>query len=202
MKTNIIKNKPKIAIIQDFYKHYYGAEKIDCVSNPKALVCEWEDLKGKNILNKNVLIDGFGDIHPFPNPPIFEKAENIYLLNNYKYFHYYWLNKTIFPTNPIIYLRGHPCDSPVLNRGFRIYASDYDYHTAIRYAKDIGTDTSLIHEISEDEYNANVNDYEVEEIQLVDNVQYDKNEYETTEKDIDNCGGIISAAIMKKTGWN
>lgn len=183
MKMFTIKNKPKIAIIQDLGKHsFYKSHKTDYNLHTKAFVCNWADLKGKIILNKNVLIDGFNDVHPFSNPPIFEKAENIYLRNNYKYFHYYWLYKEFFPTNPLIYLRGPLCG---LNRGFKIYISENYYHRVIRYAKDIGADISLIHEISENEYDANVDSYDIEDIQLIDNAQCDKKEYdEITEKDL------------------
>src|SRR2546430_12300908 len=78
----------------------------------KALVCDCDDLKGKRILNENILITNFPDIHPYEFPPIFVNAKNVFMHHNYKYFTYYWLNKIIFPNNPTIYLDGDPCDTP------------------------------------------------------------------------------------------
>lgn len=189
-----IQNENKIAIIQ-----YKNAMLKD---DKKTLVCDWKNLQGKKILNDNILIKNFYDIHPFTNPPIFANAKNIYLSGNYKYFHYYWINKKIFPTMPRIYLDGHPCDSPVLNRGFRIHIIDSFYHTAIRYANEINADTSLITKINREEYDLLINSGNIEEIILKDYHQNDKEFDKLTTNDIKNNNGIISASIFEKTKWD
>jgi hypothetical protein len=83
------------------------SESFEDLQKKKVLISSWEDLQGKNILNKNVLIRGFGDIHPFFGGPFFPNAKNVFFYDNYKYFHYYWINKNIFPGSPNIFINGH-----------------------------------------------------------------------------------------------
>ncbi|XWV26735.1 hypothetical protein QJ857_gp0320 [Tupanvirus soda lake] len=189
-------NKHKMAVIESENKM------TDKYNNPKVFVSAWGKLRGKEILNQNLLINGFGDIHPFANPPVFVNAKNIFLNDNHKYFHYYWINKKIFPTKPTIYLCGHPCDSPVLDRGFRMHVVDPFYYTAIRYANEIGADTSLIHYLTKTEYNNLVHSHEMEEVNMVDSDQNESSFSEPTEKNFKECHNNIAAALMKNAGWN
>jgi hypothetical protein len=157
---------------------------------------EWEHLKNTKIHNENVLIAGFGDIHPFPNPPIFDNVKRVFLHHNYKYFHYYWINNKVFPSNPTIYMYGHPCDTPVLQRGFKMFIVGTDYYTAKRYSPN----NPNIEQISEEEYGELIEDCEEEELltseynasEVIDRLHPD---------DVIKEGGVMSAAIMKKAGW-
>ena len=165
------------------------------------LLSSWGDLRGKKILNENILICGFGDIHPFTNNPIFTNAKNIYLHNNYKYFHYYWINKTVFPTLPNIILNGHPCDSPVLDRGFTMYLTPYYFHTAIRYANEIGANISLLHKIENEDFDKFIDNFESEKVILENNDQSSPYIKKPTLADVSKSGDIISKSIMEKAGW-
>ena len=169
--TCSFKIKPDLAIIKNIEALHMDSENIDY----KKSLCKWEDLKGKKILNKNILIEGFGNIDQFPNPPLFTGAENIFLRGNHKYFYYYWLNETVFPTNPILYLDGHPRDLPVyvLYRGFKIYVVGSCYYRTIRYANEIGADTSLIHRIEQEVFDDIIYNYNIENIVLKDYEQCD-----------------------------
>jgi len=165
-----------------------------------SLKVKWQDLQGKLIMNENILIVNFGDVHPFPKPPTFTHALNVYLYLNYKYWHYYWLNQKIFPTNPTIYLNGHPCDSPVLNRGFKInVVGNNNYNTAIRYANEIAADTSLISNISEDTFKQLIHNHTVEEV--ICKHYYQENDEFSRPLNKENFNGVFSDSIMKNTGW-
>ena len=158
VKSQIKQNRGKLCVISD--SNYDPNFNID-----GSLKIQWEDLQGKLVFNENVLIMGFGDVHPFPRPPVFTNVANVYLHANYKYWHYYWINRKIFPTNPTIYLNGHPCDSPVLNRKFKInVVGDINYNNAMRYANEIGADTSLINNITEDTFFNLIYDHPTEDI--------------------------------------
>lgn len=171
--------------------------------HPLILSTRWENLQNKRILNDNVLICHYGDVHPYPRPPIFPNVKNVYLFNNYKYWHYYWLNVNIFSNNPRIHLHGHPCDSPVLNRGFEmdIVGDNHigSYRTAVRYANEIGADTSLLKEISEKEFFDRLSEFEVEEV-VMDDYHQDHDEFK---KDLDPkmFTGIYSESLLKNAKW-
>lgn len=71
---------------------------------------KWNSLQGKIITNKNVILERYGDIHPFQNHPIFE-CETLFLNSCDKNFIAYWLHPNIFPNVKQIFLSSHPCDS-------------------------------------------------------------------------------------------
>jgi len=119
-----------------------------------------ESLKNKLVLNKNIYLTGFGSITQFENPPIFSEARNVFLIYNYKHFLYHWLTPKIFPNNPTIYLQGHPCDKEVLERGFKMKILSEDYQTAMKYSPN----NPNISEITKDEFEKILEDYEEEEM--------------------------------------
>jgi len=199
-KINLI--KPKIAKII----HY---------NHDDNTTFEWEDLKGKKVLNKNVFISGFPDTHPYTNPPVFNNAENVFLDCNYKYFTYYWLHPKIFPSEPTIYLNGHPCDTPVLTRKFNMYVIDRWYKTAKRYAgeanlyEEITKQDTLIKKISEEDYENLVSSFEVEDLEIDDIDEVSDNSSSKsksmckplTHDDIERHNGVYSSAIMENAKW-
>lgn len=77
---------------------------------------DWYNLRNNIISNKIVHIKNCGDIQPFPNGPIFENAELIYIENCHKNFLFFWLNSYTFPNTKEIYLNTHPCSQYVLYR--------------------------------------------------------------------------------------
>jgi len=77
----------------------------------------WIKLRGKKILNRNILLTQYGDIHPFPGI-MFPLAENIFIDKCDKNFVYYWADKYTFPSARNLYLRARPCESEVLSRDF------------------------------------------------------------------------------------
>jgi len=193
--------KPKIARI---YAPDYNNQKV----NPKSLKCSWNDLKGKKILNENIFICDFPDVHPYEFPPIFPNAKNVFLEHNYKYFTYYWLNRRIFPNNPTIYLNGHPCDTPVVTRGFLMYVTSPNYFRAKRYAgeanleRGIIKENTLINEITLDDYENLLDTYEIEPVEIIEeDMQVDVAHKELTQEDVEKNNGIISATIMKNVNW-
>ncbi len=81
----------------------------------------WEELKGKKINNKNVILSKYGDIHPFANGPVFT-CENLFLNHCDKNFLCYWFNKNTFPNVNTVYICSHPCEPYVLTDKFnKIY---------------------------------------------------------------------------------
>lgn len=109
----------------------------------------FQELAGKNIHNKNILLSGFGDIHPFNKPPKFIGAQRVFLYHNYHYFHQYWINKETFPTKPEIYLFSYyPCYKKVLDEGFVMHLDEWNYNNAIKEAEN----KTLIKKISEEEF--------------------------------------------------
>lgn len=92
---------------------------------------EWYTLKNNIISNKIIHIKNCGDIQPFPNGPIFESAETVYIENCNKNFLLNWLNRYTFPVVKEIYLNTHPCSQYILyrmtdNSNCNIYI-DYDF---------------------------------------------------------------------------
>jgi len=75
------------------------------------------DLKGKVINNKNVILTRYGDIHPYENSPVFN-CETLFLNHCNKNFLAYWLNKKTFPNTTTVYVDSHPCDDYVLTKRF------------------------------------------------------------------------------------
>lgn len=88
---------------------------------------QWHILKGKTIPDKVVEINQCGDIHPYPESPIFINAEIVFLMNCDKNFIYYWLNVYVFPCVKKIYMSSNPCEKEVSHRfpNAIIYLSDF-----------------------------------------------------------------------------
>jgi len=121
----------------------------------KTVLGNFEQLASIDFHNENVMLEGFGDVHPFKNPPRFPKAKTIFMESNYKYFHYYWLDRKTFPLGEKFYINGHPCDNPVLERGLQLYFVDNNYDTAIRYSPN----NPDIHFISKNDYYKMLEEY-------------------------------------------
>lgn len=122
---------------------------------------EWENLQGKIIKNKNVILTRYGDIHPFPNGPKFE-CENLILNNCNKNFVYYWLDKKTFPKVKNVFLGSHPCEFEVLAR----MDSDIYVHDMFeRYTRRGGNqDRKNVKVILDEDYQKVLNDYDSEEL--------------------------------------
>lgn len=75
---------------------------------------DWNDLSGKVIHNKNVVLAKYDDIHFF-NGPVF-LCEMLFLIQCDKNFAFYWLDNRTFPNLKEVYLGSHPCESSVLTR--------------------------------------------------------------------------------------
>ena len=200
-------DKNKIAIIKDS-QTFMGDKTFNQFN--KKLYCGWHDLQNKLIHNKNVIINGFGDIHPFENPPIFINAENVFFHHNYKYFTYYWLNRKIFPRASNFYLNGDPCDGPIFKRNLNIYVIEDEYFTAKRYAGEASykegifiKNNPLIHEIKNDDYENLINSFEEEEPLLSEYVGIDSKikEDKISLNDIFRWHGNIPMAIMVNAKW-
>jgi hypothetical protein len=82
-----------------------------CVVNSNQLF----DLIGKIVLNKRILLDRIQQTHPVPNHPVFEQAEELFILQCDKNYTYYHLRKDLFPNVSNIYCLSHPCDPRVFN---------------------------------------------------------------------------------------
>jgi hypothetical protein len=104
----------------------------------------WESLKGKTITNNIVILNRYGDIHPYSDGPKF-LANKLYVRACDKNFVYYWINRYTFPNVKDLYLLSHPCEPTVLHRAFeRIYLSEGDYnHYKERWASEKDNITSV-----------------------------------------------------------
>ena len=122
----------------------------------KTVSHNFEQLNGIDFYNENVMLEGFGDIHPFRDYPRFIKAKTVFMEHDYKYFHYYWLDRKTFPIAEKFYVNGHPCDYPVLERGLELHFVDTYYHTANRYSPE----NPNIHFISSEDYYKLLEEYE------------------------------------------
>ena len=88
----------------------------------------WNQLQGKKILCKNILLDGFGNTPPYISGPKFPNVENIFINNCDKDFVYCWADHYTFPHANNLYLRSTPCETKVFGRQFQvIYALDKSY---------------------------------------------------------------------------
>ncbi|XWV25954.1 hypothetical protein QJ857_gp1126 [Tupanvirus soda lake] len=97
----------------------------------------WNNLNNKIIKNEIVILEGFDDIHPHNEGPIFT-ANKVFLLSCDKNFVYYWLNKSTFPNASVIYLSSHPCELVVFYRNFNeICLHDHYKHYKKRWADDL-----------------------------------------------------------------
>lgn len=81
----------------------------------------WNELSGKVIQNKTVLLQDLGDIHPF-NPTVVCNCDTLVVDRCDKNFVYYWLGnrfhdiKETFPNIKTIYLGSHPCEPITLQK--------------------------------------------------------------------------------------
>ena len=78
-----------------------------------SLGIRWEDMKGKVITNKNVILHEYGDIHPFRNGPVFN-CENLFIHRCNENFVGYWLKNTTFPFVKTVFIGSHPCENYTL----------------------------------------------------------------------------------------
>lgn len=191
--------KPKIAKIQDSYlkpKSLLTTTKEILRIKPVTTSCQWKDLSKLEIHNENVLISHFHDVHPFPNPPIFTNAKNIIMDNTYHYFHYYWINKKIFPTMPKFYIDGYISYAFLLEQGYEMYLTDFWYG----YANKISPNNNLVKSITTQDFNDIVNSYEEEPLNAT---RYEANEKFIRPDDdaIKECDGIPAALIKRMSGW-
>jgi len=97
----------------------------------------WSDLNGKIVKNPTVILQGFGDIHPYrSNEPRF-LANKIFIHNCDKNFVYYWVSKDIFPNIKELYLLSHPCEPCVLRQEIPyIYLANWFSRYKNRWADD------------------------------------------------------------------
>jgi hypothetical protein len=63
-----------------------------------------------------VILRNMGNIHPFRDGPIFERAHTVYVEGCDKNFVYYWCDERTFPSAIDVHLNSHPCDPDVLWR--------------------------------------------------------------------------------------
>lgn len=79
----------------------------------------WNDLAGKIIHNKTIVLQDLGDIHPF-QPGVVCKCETLFVDRCDKNFVYYWLGNQFhsleetFPNVKTVYLGSHPCEPSTL----------------------------------------------------------------------------------------
>lgn len=92
---------------------------------------EWNGLNGKLIKNSTVILQGFGDIHPYHPGPKFN-AEKVYVYNCDKNFVFYWINEWRFPNLKELNLMSHPCEPCVLRQNFPLINLSQDY---LRYKR-------------------------------------------------------------------
>lgn len=136
----------------------------------------WIKLQGKKILNKNILIKDYGDVHPFPGI-MFPLAENIFMDGCYKNFVYYWANKFTFPNAKKLYLRSHPCECDVLRRDFETINMTEDFS---RYADRWGL--ANLYLMTDEEYSNLINSYNDESMHWTYFDNYGSKKY------ADSCG--------------
>ena len=120
----------------------------------------WENLYGKTIKNKTIVLDQFGDIHPCSNGPIFT-ATDLFMLNCNKNFVYYWMNSYTFPNISTIYLASHPCEIQVFYRQFnKIYLHENYCSYKNRWAANLDN----VHIITDQDLKLELLKYDGEEI--------------------------------------
>lgn len=78
----------------------------------------WNSLKGKNVLNKNVLLDAYNNIC-MNNGPIFLYAENVLVHNCDEEFICRWINNCTFPVARNICIHSFHSDPSALCNRFR-----------------------------------------------------------------------------------
>lgn len=128
--------------------------------HPSFTQMDWHDLQGKTIYNKNVVLSRYGDIHGFPEGPVF-KCENLVLDQCDKNFLCYWLHKQTFPNVKQIFIGSHPCDHYVLPRNFQ----EIHLHERFKRYKDRWwSHLDNIKTIFDSDYNKILESYDNEEI--------------------------------------
>jgi F-box domain. len=70
-------------------------------------------IKGKNILNRNVVIRDWHFTSPIFHNEVFSKTKTLFLIDCDKNFVFYSLNTHIFPMLKRLYLGSHPCEYSV-----------------------------------------------------------------------------------------
>lgn len=184
MKTNI--KKSGIAIIQNIKKSYV-------IKHKKSLVCEWGDLKGKIILNKNIVIRGFGLDAYFLNSDNIKDVDMKFL--GKKYLNYTLMsngygkvlthNPPIFKNAKKVYLLdNHDFIHyylrhkffPSLPDVFLVGSPDGSYEPhLVSYERYSRYPKSSMYKISEEEYNDVIDGHIIENIRLVNNHRNDIN---------------------------
>lgn len=160
--------QPKIAKITAYHKYYdMGVQKegilkrqLGKLFNPQLLRCEWKQLLNTKIHNENILISDFPQEPPYQNPPIFDNAKIVFLDNNYEKFHYYYLNKYVFPNNPTFYVNGYIRNQYELQQGFKIFLTPKHYDCAKR----ISPNNNLIDKIEIEDYVMLFKEYRTEDV--------------------------------------
>lgn len=123
---------------------------------------EWNDLKGKFIRNKTVILSRYGDIHPYANGPRF-LCDTLFLDGCDKNFLAYWLNRRTFPVASKIYIGSHPCDHYVLKRmSSQIYLHEFHSQYKDRWWRDLDN----IEIISDADYKKAMESYGNENINM------------------------------------
>jgi hypothetical protein len=94
---------------------------------------DWKNLTGKIIKNSTVIIDNYGDVHPFKNGPVFH-CEKMHIVNCNKNFVFYWVTRNTFPKLNHLYLLSNSCNLDIIleqkQKFQNIYLSNnYDYHS-------------------------------------------------------------------------
>jgi hypothetical protein len=119
------------------------------LSVPKTVaLTDWRSLNEKVILNNNVVLTGYGDVHPDRFGPVF-MCKKLWMFHCNKNFVYYWLDRSTFPNLQTVYLNSHPCEESVLHRGF---PKMYLHERFESYKRRWAADRSDVELISETEY--------------------------------------------------
>lgn len=103
----------------------------------------WNSLNMKLVKNKTVILQGFGDLHPYKDGPKF-LAEKLFVRRCDKNFVFYWINKQTFPNMKELYLLSHPCEPRVLRQNIpTIYLADNFHRYKKRWAEDLDNEGEM-----------------------------------------------------------
>jgi hypothetical protein len=121
------------------------------------------NMSGKVIHNKNVILAKYDDVHFF-NGPVF-LCEILFLIQCDKNFAFHWLTDRSFPNLREVYLASHPCEPVVLirNQSIDVYLHD----TYIGYKEAWWPDRENIKLISGESFETALRQYDDESEEMI-----------------------------------